>query len=132
MGRRVLELPFLEIDAAPWKSSLAAFPAGVEADRRRTSAGDDPRFRPPRGSDGLRFPARVFLTEPLGDVTILDIVAGSGHRLKMVLPQERAYGIACRCVDRLRPKLQELCLFAQETGTAIRRSGASAATFSVQ
>src|SRR5271166_4464318 len=28
MGRRVLELPFLEIDAAPWKSSLAAFPAG--------------------------------------------------------------------------------------------------------
>jgi hypothetical protein len=65
-------------------------------------------------------------------VTILDIVAGSGHRLKMVLPQERAYGIDVDASIDCALSLQELCLFAQETGTAIRRSGASAATFSVQ
>ena len=130
-GRRVLELPFLEIDAAPWKSSLATFPAGS-----KLTVGVRPQAMTPvshaAGVDGLRFPARVFLTEPLGDVTILDIVAGSGHRLKMVLPQERAYGIDVDASIDCALSLQELCLFAQETGTAIRRSGASAATFSVQ
>src|SRR5271165_5154816 len=124
MGRRVLELPFLEIDAAPWKSSLAAFPAGS-----KLTVGVRPQAMTPVSDpawvDGLRFPARVFLTEPLGDVTILDIVAGSGHRLKMVLPQERAYGIDVDASIDCALSLQELCLFAQETGTAIRRSGAS-------
>ena len=37
---------------------------------------------------------KVFLTEPLGDVTNSNIIAGANHRLRMVLPQERAYGIA--------------------------------------
>ena len=55
-----------------------------------------------RSSDVARFPARVFLTEPLGDVTILDIVAGGDHRLKMILPQERAFGIEVETSDRLR------------------------------
>jgi multiple sugar transport system ATP-binding protein len=131
MGRRVLELPFLEIDAAPWKASLADFPVGS-----KLTVGMRPQAMSPVSdrarADGLRFPARVFLTEPLGDVTILDIVAGSGHRLKMVLPQERAYGIDVDASFDCALSAQELCLFAQETGTAIRRSGASSTTYGVQ
>ena len=42
------------------------------------------RAEPPRGP---RFPATVHLTEPLGDVTVLDLDAG-GTMLKMVLPEE--------------------------------------------
>jgi hypothetical protein len=61
-------------------------------------------------------------------VTILDIVAGRDHRLKMVLPQERAFGIAVDASIDCALSAGEICLFAQETGTAIRRSRANAAT----
>jgi multiple sugar transport system ATP-binding protein len=74
---------------------------------------------------GPKFSARVFLTEPLGDVTILNIVANAEQRLKMVLPQERAYGIAKDASIECALQNAEICLFAQETGTAIRRNGAS-------
>jgi len=130
MGRRVLELPFVDIDAAPWKASLADFPVGS-----KLTVGVRPQAMTPvseHAPDGLRFSARVFLTEPLGDVTILDIVAGNDHRLKMVLPQERAYGIAAGAPIDCALSAEEICLFAQETGTAIRRSGANATTQSVE
>lgn len=127
---RTLELPFAAIDASPWKVSLADFPTGS-----KLLVGVRPQAIAPiseRSVGAVRFPARVFLTEPLGDVTILDIVAGDGHRLKMVLPQERAYGIDVDASIQCALSPEELCLFAQETGTAIRRSGASAATHSAQ
>jgi len=131
MGRLVLELPFIDVDASPWKASLAEFPVGT-----KLTAGVRPQSITPASIaspvDGLRFPARVFLTEPHGDVTILDIVAGPGQRLKMILPQERAYGIDVDASIDCALSAEELCLFAQETGTAIRRNGASAATYSVQ
>jgi multiple sugar transport system ATP-binding protein len=130
MGRLVLELPFIDIDASPWKASLGDFPMGS-----KLTVGVRPQAMAPiseRDASGARFPARVFLTEPLGDVTILDIVAGAGHRLKMILPQERAYGIDVDASIDCALSAEELCLFAQETGTAIRRNGASAATYSVQ
>lgn len=124
-GRRTLELPFVEIDAAPWKNSLADFPIGS-----KLMVGVRPQaLAPARGDEiagGPRFPARVFLTEPLGDVTILNIVAGADNRLKMVLPQERAWGIASDASIDCALKTDEICLFAQETGTAIRRNGANA------
>jgi multiple sugar transport system ATP-binding protein len=126
-GARAIQLPFVAIDAAPWKAALADFPDGS-----KLTVGVRPQALTPvaRGStaDGLRFPARVFLTEPLGDVTILNIVAGANHRLKMVLPQERAYGIAEDAAIDCALSVEEICLFAQETGTAIRRNGASATT----
>ena len=87
----------------------------------------EPVGRFAESASGPRFPAQVFLTEPLGDVTILDIVAGANHRLKMVLPQERAYGIASDASIDCALRSDDLCLFAQETGTAIRRDRASAA-----
>jgi multiple sugar transport system ATP-binding protein len=131
MGRRILELPFIDIDAAPWKASLADFPVGSKLTvgvrpQAMTAVSDH------AAADGLRFPARVFLTEPLGDVTILDIVAGAEHRLKMILPQERAYGFAVDATIECALSAEDICLFAQETGTAIRRSRANATTHSVQ
>jgi multiple sugar transport system ATP-binding protein len=121
-----LELPFADIDASPWKASLADFPIGS-----KLIVGVRPQAMAPVSDSrvhGVRFPARVFLTEPLGDVTILDIVVGAGHRLKMVLPQELAQRITADAAIDCALSSDEICLFAQETGTAIRRSRASAAT----
>jgi multiple sugar transport system ATP-binding protein len=121
-GRRMIELPFVAIDAAPWATDLSGFPTGA-----KLMVGVRPQAIAP--ADGIaagpRFQARVFLTEPLGDVTILNIVAGAGQRMKMVLPQERAYGIAEDASLDCTLRNDEICLFAQETGTAIRRNGAS-------
>jgi multiple sugar transport system ATP-binding protein len=131
-GGLALELPFIDVDASPWKASLADFPIGSKLTVGVRPQAMTPASDASTGNGGLRFPARVFLTEPLGDVTILDIVAGAGHRLKMVLPQERAYGIDVDAPIVCALSGQELCLFAQETGTAIRRGGANAATHSVE
>jgi multiple sugar transport system ATP-binding protein len=126
-GRRTLELPFVDVDAAPWAMSLRDFAPGA-----KLMVGVRPQAIEPVGPSaqsefGPRFPAQVFLTEPLGDVTILDIVAGAGQRLRMVLPQERAFGIASDASINCALRSDDLCLFAQETGTAIRRDGANAA-----
>jgi hypothetical protein len=59
-------------------------------------------------------------------VTILNILAGADNRLKMVLPQERAFGIASDAAIDCALRTDEICLFAQETGTALRRNGANA------
>lgn len=124
-GRRTLELPFVEVDAAPWATNLREFGAGAKlmvGVRPQAIEAVDPSSD---SAFGPRFPAQVFLTEPLGDVTILDILAGASHRLRMVLPQERAYRIARDASIDCALRCDDLCLFAQETGTAIRRNGAS-------
>lgn len=125
-GKRTLELPFVDIDAAPWKASLSDFPLGA-----RFMVGVRPQAIAPMHDQGAsqsgpRFPARVFLSEPLGDVTILNIVAGANNRLRMILPQERAYGIPSDASIDCVLRNDELCLFAQETGVALRRNGANA------
>jgi multiple sugar transport system ATP-binding protein len=124
-GNPVLELPFMDIDATQWGASLAEFPSGakfVVGVRPQAiapvSVSEETVPRP-------KFSARVFLTEPLGDVTVLNIVAGANQRLKMVLPQERAYGIASDASIDCTLQNDEICLFAQETGMAIRRNWAS-------
>ncbi len=123
-GGQSIDLPFLGLDAAPWRKALTGFPAGT-----KLKVGLRPQGIWPRGSSetGPGFPAKVFLTEPLGDVTILDIVAGGDTRLRMVLPQEQAYKIAVDDPIECAVDLQQICLFAQDTGTAIHRSGAEAA-----
>ena len=125
-GKRTIAMPFVDVDAAPWTSSLSDFPVGA-----KLMVGVRPQAIAPtiEGADSAgcpRFAARVFLTEPLGDVTILNILAGAENRLKMVLPQERAYGIANDASIDCALRTEEICLFAQETGTAIRRNGANA------
>jgi multiple sugar transport system ATP-binding protein len=127
-GNRTLQLPFVDIDAAPWEATLSQYPSGarfmVGVRPQAIAPADDAGEAPP----GPGFPARVFLTEPLGDVTILNIVAGADHRLKMVLPQERAYDIAKDASIDCTLRNDEICLFAQETGMAIRRNWASPTT----
>ena len=125
-GNRTLQLPFADIDAAQWKASLAEFQAGT-----KFTVGVRPQAITPVVDAGAivpgpSFSARVFLTEPLGDLTILDIVAGADNRLKMVLPQERAYGIAEDASIHCTLRSDEICIFAHGTGTAIRRDRASA------
>jgi multiple sugar transport system ATP-binding protein len=127
-GNRTLQLPFVDIDAAPWETCLSQYPSGA-----RFMVGVRPQAIAPVANAGEIAPAagfrvRVFLTEPLGDVTILNIVAGVDQRLKMVLPQERAYGIAKDASIDCMLRNDEICLFAQETGVAIRRNWASPTT----
>jgi multiple sugar transport system ATP-binding protein len=124
-GRRTLSLPFIDIDAGPWASSLAGFAAGSKMVVGVRPQGIAPAADVALDEAAPRFPARVFLTEPLGDVTILNIMAKDGQRLKMVLSQERAYRIAPDAPLDCALNSNEICLFAQETGTAIRRNGAS-------
>lgn len=124
-GRRTLALPFTEIDAGPWAKELAGFPIGAKlvAGVRPQAISPVTNGETPPGDP--RFQARVFLTEPLGDVTIFNILAGDRQRLKMVLPQERAVGIAADAEIACALACEEICLFAQETGTPIRRNGAN-------
>jgi len=118
-GGQSIDLPFLGFDAAPWRGTLGAFAAGTQL-----TVGLRPQAIWP--SDGRpagpTFPARVYLTEPLGDVTILDIVAGAQTRLRMVLPQEQAYRIAVDDAIECAIDPEQICLFAQETGTSIHRN----------
>jgi multiple sugar transport system ATP-binding protein len=115
---RVVRLPFAEVAGGPWAAALQTFPVGTPVlfgfrphDVRPAGEGDagDPRF-----------PARVHLTEPLGDVTVLDLEARGGAAFRMVLPEERA--VAYREGDELEVELAlpESQLFAMDTGTAIR------------
>jgi multiple sugar transport system ATP-binding protein len=129
-GRPTLQLPFVDVDASPWSSSLREFPAGAKLMVGVRPQALEPVSTSAQVRPGPRFPAQVFLTEPLGDVTILDIYAGanSSHRLRMVLPQERAYALAGDAQFDCALRDDSLCLFAQETGTAIRRDGANAAS----
>jgi multiple sugar transport system ATP-binding protein len=123
-GRPIIELPFTDFDAAAWSTSLKDFPVGMSL-----TVGVRPQDIVPAAPtevSGARFSGRVFLTEPLGDVTILNLMAGSENRLKMVLPQERAIKIKHDEAFDCTFCLDHICLFARETGTAIRRNGAKA------
>jgi multiple sugar transport system ATP-binding protein len=119
-GGQSIDLPFLGLDAAPWRAELGGFPAGT-----KLTVGLRPQaIWPTTGNEaGPHFPARVYLTEPLGDVTILDIVARGETRLRMVLPQEQAYRIAVDDAIECAVDPDQICLFAQDTGTSIHRNG---------
>lgn len=71
----------------------------------------------PRGPY-LRFPAGVHLTEPLGDVTVIDLDVGE-HLFRMVLPESEA--VRYRMGDRLEVELavERTHLFLRDTGAAL-------------
>ncbi len=114
-GGRV-RLPFGELAQGPWSAALRAFPVGTAV-----LVGLRPHDVQPAAGEarGPRLDSTIHLTEPLGDVTLLDLVVG-GVPVKMVLPEERAVGF--REGDRLEVELllQHSHLFALDTGTAIR------------
>jgi multiple sugar transport system ATP-binding protein len=122
-GGQQIDLGFLGFDAAPWRAALGGFRAGMDL-----TVGLRPQAIWPSdgGGAGPRFAARVYLTEPLGDVTILDIVAEGDTRLRMVLPQEQAYRIAVDDTIECAVDPEQICLFTRETGTSIPRNGVGA------
>ncbi len=111
-------LPFGEFGGGAWQGALARFPVG-----EALTFGIRPHEIMPVAAssdfDGPTLEAEVHLTEPLGDVVILDLLAGDA-RLKMVLPEEQA--MAYSVGDRLTCgfDLATTHVFAKETGTAIR------------
>jgi multiple sugar transport system ATP-binding protein len=108
----VIELPFGEIDAERWRS--AAVPGA------QVLFGIRPHDLAPAGAqqNGPRFAASVHLTEPLGDVTVLDLEAG-GAVLKMALPEEQALAYPPGKELTIELSLGDAHLFQRETGRAL-------------
>jgi len=111
-----VRLPFAEVVGGPWAGALRQLPTGTPL-----LFGFRPHDLAPAGAGhGPRFAARVALTEPLGDVTVLDLEAGGGTMLRMVLPEERAVEYREGDAVELELAVSESHLFAMDTGTAIR------------
>src|SRR3954451_24762549 len=111
-----VRLPFAEVAEGPWAGALRAFPVGTPLIFGFRPHDVRPAVGAPRGP---RFPARVHLTEPLGDVTVLDLDA-QGAAFRMVLPEERAIGYREGGALELELELAASHVFAMDTGTAIR------------
>lgn len=110
------ELSFAAINNAPWATALSEFPVGTEL-----LFGIRPQDIRLAGADsrGPRIDARVRLTEPLGDITVLDLTAGDDV-FKMVLLEEQALGFAAGDRIELELSIERSHVFTQETGVAIR------------
>lgn len=108
----VLGLPFGEIPIPELADELGG--------RRRLLAGIRPHdvLLGSEAADGTAFRASVHLTEPLGDITVLDLHMG-GETVKMVLPEERAAAIRPGQDIEVTIAARNLHLFDQETGLRI-------------
>ncbi len=112
----VIELPFAAVSGGPWAQALKAFPVGAEV-----LFGIRPHDLLPfeDTEEGPKFTGKVHLTEPLGDVVILDLEA-MGAQFKLVLPEEQAVRYSVGDELPLTFGLSNTHVFAKETGTAIR------------
>jgi multiple sugar transport system ATP-binding protein len=110
-GGTVIELPFGEVDATRWGGTVPGAPV---------TFGIRPHDLAPAGSqqNGPRFAATVHLTEPLGDVTVLDLEAG-GAILKMALPEEEALAFPPGRELTVELLLADAHLFHGESGRAL-------------
>jgi multiple sugar transport system ATP-binding protein len=117
--RAVIALPFGEVDAARWRGAIgpgAEIMFGIRPH-------DVTPARPDQGGQreaaaNPRFAAKVHLTEPLGDVTVLDVEAG-GAVLKMALPEEEALAYTPGTALTIELSLADAHLFHRETGDAL-------------
>jgi len=114
-GGMVARLPFadLPLDHRP---AASGFPAGSELLVGIRPHDLSPAREPRRGPS---FRGQVRLTEPLGDVTVID-VGIDRMILKMVLPEELALAYEVGSDIDLEVPLAETHLFLRETGVAIR------------
>jgi len=119
-----IRLPFMSLAAPPGSAGagagadgLAGLPAGAPL-----LFGIRPHDLAPVDGDpdGPAFDGRVHLTEPLGDVTILDIEAGD-TLVKMIVAEERALAFRPGDPIRVRVDLGQAHLFHRETGVALGR-----------
>ena len=76
-----IELPFMELDGAPWRDGLQALETGTEL-----LVGIRPHDLALVDENGEGVPATVEITEPQGDITILDLEA-NGVPLRMVVAE---------------------------------------------
>jgi multiple sugar transport system ATP-binding protein len=110
-GGPVIALPFADLDGSRWRGLQGGADVlfGIRPHDLVPAAdlGTDPGFR-----------ARVHLTEPLGDMTVIDVEA-AGTVLKMALPEERAlaYGVGDELALRL--SLADAHLFDRDSGGAL-------------
>jgi multiple sugar transport system ATP-binding protein len=112
----VVRLPFGEVRGGPWAPALGRFPAGTEVLFGFRPYDVEPAAGP---AAGPRFDARVHLTEPLGDVTVLDMVARDTP-FRMVLPEETALAYSEGDNIQVQLRVEASHLFTLDTGTAIR------------
>jgi multiple sugar transport system ATP-binding protein len=115
----VIALPFADLDGSRWRDLQGGADVlfGIRPHDLMPATGPDgeagggPLFAP-----GFR--ARVHLTEPLGDMTVIDVEA-EGTVLKVALPEEQA--LAYRVGDELalRLSLADAHLFHQDSGAAL-------------
>ncbi|MEZ5667057.1 MAG: ABC transporter ATP-binding protein [Alphaproteobacteria bacterium] len=115
-GRAAVSLPFAEVADGPWAQALGNFAQG-----EAVWFGIRPHDLKPVSGDprGPNFSAKVHLTEPLGDVTVLDMQAADTV-FKIVLPEEEALAYPVGTEVRLEFEPSHTHVFAQQTGTAIR------------
>ena len=110
------------MSGGPWAASLAEYPRGAEL-----LLGFRPNdIRPATGDPkGPQFPAQVHMTEPLGDVTVVDLDIEE-HMFRMVLPESEAVGY--RAGDRLDVEIavERTHLFDRGSGTALDRARSAA------
>jgi multiple sugar transport system ATP-binding protein len=107
-----IELPFGEIGLAEGHGSVRGgdlVTVGVRPHDIAIAAGA------PRTD---RFRAAVRLTEPLGDITVIDLDL-RGQGLKMVLPEERAQALEPGQEIEIAIRAEDLHLFDRETGRRI-------------
>jgi multiple sugar transport system ATP-binding protein len=112
-GGPVIAMPFADIDGGAWST-----PTGSEL-----LVGLRPHdLTPvPAGAGQPSFPARVHLTEPLGDVTVLDIEAG-GLVLKIALPEEEALAYRPGSELQIGLQVEDAHLFERASGRALSRT----------
>jgi multiple sugar transport system ATP-binding protein len=115
-GDPIIALPFGEMDGRRWRNRAAGDVLfGIRPhDLIPAETADEASS----GQSAPNFSTRVHLTEPLGDVTVLDVDAG-GAILKIALPEEEAlaYPPGADLTVALRPDAAHL--FDKESGLAL-------------
>jgi multiple sugar transport system ATP-binding protein len=111
-----VELPFGRFAGGPWAGPLGQLPQGAEI-----TLGFRPHdIRPANGAgEGPRVEVSVHLTEPLGDITVLDLAAGD-VQFKMVLPEDQALAYPAGERFTAEFRLERSHLFDRASGAAIR------------
>src|ERR687891_154831 len=104
----MIALPFADLDGSRWRGLQAGAEGGFGLRPHDLAPAD--------ASDGEPgFRARVHLTEPLGDMTVIDVDA-AGTVLKVALPEERALAYEVGDELALRLSLADAHLFYQDSG----------------
>ena len=108
-----VELPFMELDGGPWREGLQALAPGTEL-----LVGIRPHDLALVEEDGQGVPATIEITEPQGDITILDLKA-EGVPLRMVVAE--ATGARYTAGDRVRIALAgaDTRFFLSDSGTMV-------------